>query len=181
MEVVGYDNTGFLVKNSWGTSWGDHGYGHVSFAYHRQFATQGLVIHSGWAKIPATSDLNLQSAEYRLKVFYDPKHRNLSLSTFTESREDPAFSMVTYQIYSQGILGNWIRGSQLPSFYSSPLYPDYWAQGYGATFWNVTNLPTMLAAVVTYYTDPSTYTTRTYYDIGQAGMHDFVPTQLSIP
>ncbi|MBI3557671.1 MAG: hypothetical protein HY074_15525 [Deltaproteobacteria bacterium] len=182
VEIVGYDDTGFLIKNSWGTAWGTAGYGHVSFAYHRIFSTQALVIHSGWSKPPATNNAQVQYADYRLKVFFDPLRRNLSLSTFTESREDPLFSMVTYQVYAQGILGNWMRATQLPSFYSSALYPEYWSQGFGATFWNVMNLPTKLAAVVTYYTDPNSYTTRTYYDIGQPGLHDFAPnSQLAIP
>jgi C1A family cysteine protease len=31
--VVGYDQTGFIVRNSWGADWGQHGYFHIPTAY----------------------------------------------------------------------------------------------------------------------------------------------------
>ena len=34
VAVVGYTSTGrFIVRNSWGTGWGDRGFGYVSPAY----------------------------------------------------------------------------------------------------------------------------------------------------
>lgn len=46
VAIVGYDETGFLIKNSWGESWGDKGYGWVSFDYHRLFADEILSMNS---------------------------------------------------------------------------------------------------------------------------------------
>jgi C1A family cysteine protease len=33
VALVGYTSTGFIVRNSWGTNWGDGGYGYASNAY----------------------------------------------------------------------------------------------------------------------------------------------------
>ena len=42
MTLVGYNSSGFLVRNSWGTKWGDKGYTHfpyVDWGYHREIWT----------------------------------------------------------------------------------------------------------------------------------------------
>jgi hypothetical protein len=33
VALVGYDTTSFLVRNSWGTGWGDQGFAHASWSY----------------------------------------------------------------------------------------------------------------------------------------------------
>ena len=40
MLIVGYDDVKkhYIVKNSWGRSWGDRGYGYISFAYYNEYA-----------------------------------------------------------------------------------------------------------------------------------------------
>ncbi|MGH8894628.1 MAG: C1 family peptidase [Actinomycetes bacterium] len=40
VALVGYTSTGFIVRNSWGTGWGDKGYAYASNAYARKAFTE---------------------------------------------------------------------------------------------------------------------------------------------
>jgi hypothetical protein len=40
VALVGYTTTGFIVRNSWGTGWGDKGYAYASNAYARRAFTE---------------------------------------------------------------------------------------------------------------------------------------------
>lgn len=45
VTIVGYRLEGFIIKNSWGTDWGDEGYVVVSYDYHELYASECLALH----------------------------------------------------------------------------------------------------------------------------------------
>lgn len=46
VTIIGYDNEGFIIKNSWGNQWRFNGYERVSFDFHELFAFEALIIKS---------------------------------------------------------------------------------------------------------------------------------------
>lgn len=70
VAIVGYDTTGFLFKNSWGTDWGDHGYGRMTYDFHRLFADEACVATgTEFAPLKTTGSLDgFQPEAVRLKV-----------------------------------------------------------------------------------------------------------------
>jgi C1A family cysteine protease len=39
---VGYTSTGFVIRNSWGTGWGDKGFAYASNAYAKKAFTEAF-------------------------------------------------------------------------------------------------------------------------------------------
>lgn len=54
--IVGYQDSSFIFKNSWGPGWGEAGYGRMSFAYHYNHAREGLVAYLAEAREPVSSE-----------------------------------------------------------------------------------------------------------------------------
>lgn len=180
VQIVGYDDTGFIIKNSWGTEWGEQGYGHVSFDYHRVFATEALVIHSAWTKMPSANANPSFLTDFRLKSFYDPQSGYLSVSSYTMEIQDPFLYRVEYQILAQDAQGKW-RPLGKP-FVSTPFEtPEYWRQGYGGDFFEVRHAtPANIAIQATYFLSKETLT-RYFFGVGAAGMHDLAGKILPVP
>ena len=44
--IVGYDNEGFIIKNSYGPAWRFGGYERISYDFHELFSTEALIIKS---------------------------------------------------------------------------------------------------------------------------------------
>ncbi len=62
--IVGYQDSSFIFKNSWGMGWGEGGYGRMTFDYHYRHARQGLLAYLGEARAPETA----QVAKIAIKV-----------------------------------------------------------------------------------------------------------------
>lgn len=69
VTIVGYDEQGFIFKNSWGTGWGDRGYGRMSYDFHRIFADEACAIFSAGFEALTTTDsvVGFSPAAVRLK------------------------------------------------------------------------------------------------------------------
>lgn len=46
VTIIGYDDQGFIIKNSWGPDWRMNGYERVSYDFHKLFAYEALIIKS---------------------------------------------------------------------------------------------------------------------------------------
>lgn len=46
VTIIGYDDQGFIIKNSWSSDWRFNGYERVSFDFHKLFAYEALIIKS---------------------------------------------------------------------------------------------------------------------------------------
>jgi Papain family cysteine protease len=105
ITIVGYTPKGFIFKNSWGTGWGDAGYGFMSYDYHVLFARRYFAVKKMAFKAPAPAATSLPLlTDVRLKTI--PQGNNsggLSLSLFFMNKEaDPGFQKAVYKIYQVG-------------------------------------------------------------------------------
>ena len=123
VSIVGYDEDGFLIKNSWGTRWGQEGYGWISFDYHRLYAAETMHMPMGQVQIknyvadePETGQVNPE---------------NIWLKSLPHESELPLFNMHTKGISISVIYhGN----TQIPRF-SGIEYKTYDAQGHLTGTW----------------------------------------------
>ncbi|MBN2011457.1 hypothetical protein JW960_19145 [candidate division KSB1 bacterium] len=113
VAIVGYDEDGFLIKNSWGTGWGENGYGWISFDYHRLFALEAISLTLGEVRVDEwqtsqhqTKEVNkmdiwLKSLPYEFQnSFLNTRGKGISISVvYHGNNVPPRFQTITYKIY----------------------------------------------------------------------------------
>lgn len=101
ITIVGYNDKGFIIKNSWGTDWGNHGYAVLSYDYHMLFVAQALVVNKvSFAQPAPATTLSPLFTDIRLKVIPGKKDEGISFSLFNlDEKYDPVFSSVEYSLF----------------------------------------------------------------------------------
>ncbi len=101
VTIVGYNDHGFIFKNSWGTQWGDDGYGYISFDSHKLLCREVLAVESVTFREPQAKKkiIGRSYRPIRLKTTYE-KDYSLSFSIYTTSMyADTRIASLTYEIY----------------------------------------------------------------------------------
>lgn len=111
--LVGYEDRGFIAKNSWGTGWGDDGYFKIAWDYHALYSMQGLLLRAARIRNPALSPFEttsrIKSGRFRVKV--QPRGRDEDahwiVSTWMLEPRDAAFERIDYAIDGLGADQQW--------------------------------------------------------------------------
>lgn len=105
VSIVGYDNSGFIIKNSWGKDWGNGGYGWLSFNYHRLFVKRLLVIKRGKIKLGngATDGADVKARDIYLKSMPTGKNeKGMQVSlVYHGNGTPPSFKSISYKVYGR--------------------------------------------------------------------------------
>lgn len=113
VTIVGYDDRGFLIKNSWGESWADGGYATILYDYHALFATGALLIDDARIRMPSLSPFEqrarIERGAFRLKV--QPRgvgeNARLVLSTWMLEPRDANVEVVEYTVEVRSADATW--------------------------------------------------------------------------
>ncbi|MBL8752094.1 MAG: C1 family peptidase [Planctomycetes bacterium] len=113
VTIVGYDDRGFLIKNSWGENWGDRGYATILYDYHAVFATGALLITDARIRMPSLSPFEqrarIERGTFRLKV--QPRgtggDARLVLSTWMLEPRDANVEVVEYTVEGRTTDATW--------------------------------------------------------------------------
>jgi hypothetical protein len=122
VTIVGYNENGFIIKNSWGKGWGNNGYATVSYDYHKMFAKRMLAIKRVRFIRQPTGPLTSLS-DLRLKIV--PQKGlggGLAVSIFSlDEKSNPDISLVEYRMYKV----NGLKRTMIDSGLALPSIVEY--------------------------------------------------------
>lgn len=103
VTIVGYDDLGFIVKNSWGEEWGSVGYCRISYDYHRLYTMEALLIDrvvvDQWPSSSLRRTPEIRDAQWRLKVSHHADGERLVLSSWALAARQPDVQVMSYTVY----------------------------------------------------------------------------------
>lgn len=101
VTIVGFNDQGFIFKNSWGTDWGDAGYGYISYAAHKIMAREALffaetnvLYPEKYADLKADSRIDLKSS-----LFLDDKAQPQFYLTLDQSYNPVKIKQAEFRVY----------------------------------------------------------------------------------
>ncbi|WP_206052136.1 C1 family peptidase [Nonlabens xiamenensis] len=101
VTIVGFNDKGFIFKNSWGTSWGDKGYGYISYAAHKIMAREALFFAEAnilypekYADLKPDSRIDLKST-----LFLDEKAQPQFYLTLDQSFDPVKIKQAEFRVY----------------------------------------------------------------------------------
>jgi hypothetical protein len=103
VTIVGYNDKGFIIKNSWGTNWGVNGYSTVSYDYHRIFCIEALSISKPNITVAPALEKNVVPTIYlktTLNKIGTKKSLRLSLFCPKDGGLTP-LKTISYEVYEQ--------------------------------------------------------------------------------
>ena len=171
IAIVGYDESGFLIKNSWGTdSWGDKGYGWVSFEYHKIYATEVLSLNLGAVSVMGEP---VDEATWKKDEIY---MKTLPHDYLFEKRQEKGID-VSFVYHGSGMMPQ-MREVEINAYDETGKYIDKWygscqgifdgrATGYGTHILSsvASCYPTVAKLTVNFTTTSGQKFTNTYAKI----------------
>ncbi|ARN77543.1 hypothetical protein BST97_05825 [Nonlabens spongiae] len=101
VTIVGFNDKGFIFKNSWGTDWGDNGYGYISYAAHKIMAREALFFAEANILYPEKySDLKSDSRiDLKSSLFLDEKAQPQFYLTLDQSFDPVKIQQAEFRVY----------------------------------------------------------------------------------
>jgi hypothetical protein len=134
VTIVGYNQDGFIIKNSWGTGWGDKGYAVISYDYHALWCKKAMIINNFYVKnnFKAKAGDVYDAKEICLKTYplllSDNLTKALTLSFFYEGdKPAPEFTKIDIRFYTRNVSNGM---NQDVSKSSVLITPDAYKSGY---------------------------------------------------